>query len=150
MLLNNKNFAKLFTEVRELKKILIKNQVELEEIKSILINKTKPAPIGAYVHIGTSYEWGTPTIRISPSNWKKIKAGVQLKIRGQGWRFNDYFDEVSDEQFFHWDYWDFQGGINKPLMVTMRSKEYGDEVIYRGELHSSMIEEFRIKPKEQK
>lgn len=149
MLLNNKNFAKLFAEVRLLKELVLKNQVELEQIKSILINKAKAAPIGAYVHTDSSYEWGTPSIRISPANWKKIKAGEPLKIRGQGWRFNDYFNEVSDEQFFHWDYWDFQGGIGKPLIVTMRSKEYGDEVVYKGELYSSMIEEFKVKPKEQ-
>jgi len=144
MLLNNKNFAKLFSEVRQLKKLLVKNQVELEQIKSILVKKSMPAPVGAYVHIVTSYEWGTPTIRISPSNWKKIKAGVHLKIRGQGWRFNEYIDENSDKQFFNWDYWDFRGGIDKPLIVTMRRKGYDPEVIYSGELYSSMIEEFKI------
>lgn len=149
MLLNDKNFNRLFTEVRLLTKLVNKNQIELEQIKSILVNKAKPVPIGAYVHIDTSYEWGTPTIRISPANWKKIKSGVPLKIRGQGWRFNDYFDEVSDDQFFKWDYWEFNGGIGKPLIVTMRDKQYGDEVVYNGELYSSMIEEFRTKPKEQ-
>lgn len=150
MLLNNKNFAKLFAEVRLLKKLLLNNQNELEQIKKTLVNKAKSAPRGAYVHIGTSYEWGTPTIRISPANWKKIKSGVHLKIRGQGWRFNDYFDEVSDDQFFKWDYWEFNSSAEHPLIVTMRDKKFGDEVIYEGELHSSMIEEFRIKPKEKK
>lgn len=145
MLLNNKNFAKLFAEVRLLKKLLLKNQVELEQIKATLINKAKPDPIGAYIHIGTSYEWGTPTVRISPANWKKIKAGTHLRIRGQGWRFNDYFDEVSEDQYFKWDYWEFKGGIDKPLTVTMRDKEYGDEIVYNGDLHSSMVEEFKIK-----
>ena len=147
MLLNDKNFDKLFTEVRLLKRLVLQNQAELEQIKSILVNKAKPVPIGAYVHIGTSYEWGTPTIRISPANWKKIKSGVHVKIRGQGWRFNDYFDEVSDDQFFKWDYWEFNGGIGKPLIVTMRDKHYGDEVVYKGELNSSMIEEFAVKIK---
>jgi hypothetical protein len=147
MLLNNKNFAKLFNEVRQLKNLLIKNQLELQQIKSILVNEAKPAPVGAYVHIGTSYEWGTPTIRISASNWKKIKAGGHLKIRGQGWRFNEYIDENSDKQFFKWDYWEFQGGIDKPLIVTMRDKKLGEEIIYDGELYSSMIEEFEFSVK---
>ncbi len=145
MLVNNKNFAKLFSEVRQLKKLLIKNQLELQQIKSIIVNKAKPAPVGAYVHIGTSYEWGTPTIRISASNWKKIKAGIHLKIRGQGWRFNEYIDKNSDKQFFNWDYWEFQGGIDKPLIVTMRDKRLGEEIVYDGELYSSMIEEFSVK-----
>ena len=145
MILNDKNFDKLFTEVRLLKRLVLQSQAELEQIKSILVKRAKPVPIGAYVHIGTSYEWGTPTIRISPANWKKIKSGVHLKIRGQGWRFNDYFDEVSDDQFFKWDYWEFNGGIGKPLIVIMRDKQYGDEVVYNGELYSSMIKEFAVK-----
>lgn len=140
---------KLLKETAELKKMVLKNQLELKAIKNHLFKIAKPLPVGAYVHTDSSYEWGTPTIKISPVNWKKITAGERLKIRGQGWRFNDYFNEVSDEQFFHWDYWDFQGGIGKPLIVTMRSKEYGDEVVYKSELYLSMIEEFRVKPKEQ-
>lgn len=147
MLLNDKNFTTLMLEVRELKKILVKNQKELFLIKNILGTKSKRNPVGAYVHTDTSYEWGTPAIRISPANWKKIKSGVRLKIRGQGWRFNDYFDEVSDDQFFKWDYWEFNGGIGKPLIVTMRDKQYGDEVVYNGELYSSMVEEFAVKIK---
>ena len=82
----------------------------------------------------------------NPLFWSGTKNQVSS---GQGWRFNDYFDEVSDDQFFKWDYWEFNGGIGKPLIVTMRDKQYGDEVVYNGELYSSMIEEFRIKPKEQ-
>jgi hypothetical protein len=140
-----KKIEKLFDEIRQLKKLALKNQAELHQIKTILVNKAKPAPVGAYVHIGTSYEWGTPTIRISASNWKKIKAGVHLKIRGQGWRFNEYIDENSDKQFFKWDYWEFQGGIDKPLIVTMRDKKLGEEIVYDGELYSSMIEEFSVK-----
>lgn len=145
MIFNNKNFDKLFAEISLLKKIVLKNQDELKKIKSILVNKSKPLPTGAYVHIDPSYEWGSPTIRISPANWKKIKAGVHLRIRGQGWRFNDYFNEVSDDQFFKWDYWEFKGGIGQPLTVTMRDKQFGDEVVYNGDLHSSMIEEFKLK-----
>ena len=150
MLLNDKNFTTLMLEVRELKKLALKNRNDLILIRKVLEAKSKKQPVGAYIHINTSYEWGTPTIRINPSNWKKIKAGIQLKIRGQGWRFNDYFDEVSDDQFFKWDYWEFNSSAEHPLIVTMRDKQFGDEVIYEGELHSSMIEEFRIKPKEGK
>lgn len=145
MLLNDKNFTTLILEVRELKKLALKQQIELISIRKILEAKSKKYPIGAYVHIDPSYEWGSPTIKISPSNWKKIKAGVHLRIRGQGWRFNDYFNEVSDDQFFKWDYWEFKGGIGQPLTVTMRDKQFGDEVVYNGELHSSMIEEFKLK-----
>jgi hypothetical protein len=149
MSVETNKIEKLFKEITELKKLVLKNQVELKAIKVHLFEKAKPLPVGAYVHIAPSYEWGSPTIKISPTKWKKIKSGKHLKIRGQGWRFNDYFDEVSDDQFFKWDYWEFNGGIGKPLIVTMRDKQYGDEVVYNGELYSSMIEEFKIKPKEQ-
>lgn len=145
MLLNDKNFAKLFSEVRLLQKLLLKCQVDLEFIKTTLVSESKPLPVGAYIYLDTSYEWGTPRIKLRPENWKKIKAGVPLKIRGQGWRFNDHNDEVSDDQFFKWDYWEFKGGIGKSLIVTMRDKEFGDEVIYKAELYASMVKEFTVK-----
>jgi len=142
----NKLLRVLLQKVNAIHKLALKNQIEIDKLKKQLLYKSKPLPIGAFVSTDNSYEWGLPTIRISPSNWKKIKSGKTLKLRGQGWRFNDYFDEVSDDQFFHWDYWDFQGGINKPLIVTMVSKD-SSEVVYNSLLYPSMIKEFQQKPK---
>lgn len=140
----NKLLKVLIGKVDAVHKIALKNQIEIDKLKKHLVDKAKPPPTGAFVSTDHSYEWGLPTIRVSPSNWKKIKSGTPLKLRGQGWRFNDYFDEVSDDQFFHWDYWDFQGGIDKPLIVTMVGK-YGSEVVYNSLLYPSMIEEFHQK-----
>lgn len=97
----------LLEKVNAIHKITLSNKIEIYKLKKQLLFKSKPAPTGAYVSIDHSYEWGLPTIRISPLNWKKIKSGKYLMLRGQGWRFNDYFDEVSDDQFFKWDYWEF-------------------------------------------
>jgi len=145
--ITDRQLAKLLSDIKDLKKLALRQASEIKALKALIINKRKPLPTGAYVHIGHSYEWGCPTIRISPKNWKRIKSGEHITLRGQGWRFNDYFDEVSDEQFFHWDYWEFQGGLDKPLIVTMKSKEYSEEVVHIGDLHSSMVEEFKVKPK---
>ncbi len=140
----NKLLKVLLEKVNAVHKIALKNQVEIVKIRKQLLHKSKPVPTGAFVSADHSYEWGLPTIRISPSNWGKIKSGKTLKLRGQGWRFNDYFDEVSDDQFFHWDYWEFQGGINIPLIVTMLGK-HSSEVVYNSLLYLSMIKEFQQK-----
>lgn len=143
----NKLLKVLLEKVDAIHQIASNNQIEIDKLKKQLLLKSKPVSTGAFVSTNHSYEWGLPTIRISPSSWKKIKSGKYLKLRGQGWRFNEYFGEVSDDQFFKWDYWEFNGGIGKPLIVTMRDKQYGDEVVYNGKLYSSMIKEFAVKMK---
>ena len=65
-----------------------------------------------------------------PRNWRKVKAGSALSIRGKGYRY--------DGKFF-WDYWHFAGGIDGLLTVY-----YGDDGAtgWEGELSDASIEEF--------
>lgn len=80
-----------------------------------------------------SVSWGNDvavSIRLSPKNWAKIKAGKPLRIRGKGYRYED--------EFF-WDYWSFGGGLRGSLMVT-----YGDDgaVGFDGPLSEARIADY--------
>jgi len=61
-----------------------------------------------------SVEWGSEihSIKLTSRNWRRVKSGRQLKIRGKGYYY--------EGQFF-WDYWYFAGGIYGSLLVTYGS-----------------------------
>jgi hypothetical protein len=80
-----------------------------------------------------SVSWGNDvsvSIRLTPKNWAKIKAGKPLSIRGKGYQY---------EADFFWDYWNFSGGLRGSLMVT-----YGDDgaVGFDGALSGATITEY--------
>jgi hypothetical protein len=75
-------------------------------------------------------EWGYElhSIRLTPHNWRLVKSGKPLNIRGKGYRY--------DGEFF-WDYWRFSGGLDGALTVA-----YGDGggVGFVGKLSGAKIE----------
>lgn len=78
MPLTDRQISKLLKDISDLKKLALRQATEIKALKALIINKRKPLPTGAYVHIEHSYEWGCPTIRISPKNWKRIKSGAGI------------------------------------------------------------------------
>jgi hypothetical protein len=80
-----------------------------------------------------SVSWGNDvevSIRLTPRNWTRIKAGKTLQIRGKGYEY---------EGEFFWDYWDFSGGLDGSLTVM-----YGEDggVGFDGELAEATITEY--------
>ena len=51
--------------------------------------------------------------------------------------------DPSDEMFC-WDFWEFKGGIGKPMTVYMKSpqNDYDSEYAYEGPLRDDFIQEF--------
>jgi hypothetical protein len=79
-----------------------------------------------------SVSWGNDvevSIRLTPQNWARIKAGKRLHIRGKGYQY--------EGQFF-WDYWSFGGGLDGSLTVM-----YGEDggVGFDGRLADAEIRE---------
>jgi hypothetical protein len=79
-----------------------------------------------------SVRWGNDvgvSIRLTPKNWARIKAGKPLSIRGKGYYY---------EGEFFWDYWHFGGGLDGSLTVS-----YGEDggTGFDGNLKNAEIEE---------
>jgi hypothetical protein len=53
------------------------------------------------------------SIRLTPRNWARIKAGKTFHIRGKGYQY---------EGEFFWDYWSRGAGLDGSLTVT-----YGED-----------------------
>jgi hypothetical protein len=66
--------------------------------------------IGAEVSVGWGYDV-LVTIVLTPRNWRRVKSGKALSIRGKGYHY---------EGEFFWDYWQFNG-LGEELVV-----EYGN------------------------
>lgn len=78
-----------------------------------------------------SKEWGYEihSITLTSRNWRIVKSGQGLKIRGKGyWADGDHF----------WDYWTFNSTPDESLLV-----EYGDDGAtgFRGQMDAADIEE---------
>jgi hypothetical protein len=87
--------------------------------------------IGAEVSVGWGYDV-LVTIVLTPRNWRRVKSGKALSIRGKGYHY---------EGEFFWDYWHFNGPDHE-LVV-----DYGEDggTGYNDTLSGAQIVEGRYK-----
>ncbi len=131
----------------ELAKILNEQSEEIKQIKNnlnALIEQTKPKQMGAYLFPDCGYEWMFVQIKLPAQTWMRIKAGEHVKVEGKGWVPEEGVKPDPSDVLFCWDFWEFKGGIGKPMSVYMKSphNECDSEFAYEGILHEEFIEEF--------
>ena len=65
-------------------------------------------------------------------------------MEGKGWVPEEGVKPDHSDELFCWDFWEFKGGIGKPMTVYMKSphNDYDSEFAYEGVLHQEYIEEF--------
>jgi len=105
-------------------------------LKAVAVAKSrkKPKPEKNIGGATITVEWGYDlhSITLTERNWRRVKAGKPLSIRGKGYHY---------EGEFFWDYWQFSTTSKGSLLVG-----YGEDcgVGFDGELKDADIEE--IKP----
>jgi hypothetical protein len=123
------------------------NNSEYPQIKNslkALIEQTKPKRMGAYLFPDCGYEWMFVQIKLPAETWMRIKAGEHIKVEGKGWVPEEGVKPDPIDELFCWDFWEFKGGISKPMSVYMKSphNECDSEFAYEGVLREEFIEEF--------
>ena len=118
-----------------------------EQIKSLVLVAT-PAPVSVVIDPDCGYEWIGVHIRLDADTWSKIKAGEHIQIRGKGWVPDEDVGVDEEDDLFHWDHWEFNGGIGKPMKVTMicphdEVEDLDDGIAYEGPLLRSFIQEVK-------
>ena len=118
-----------------------------EQIKS-LVQVATPAPVSVVIDPECGYEWFGVRIQLDAETWSKVKAGKHIKIRGKGWVPDQNVGIDEEDDLFHWDHWEFNGGIGKPMKVTMicphdEVEDLDDGIAYEGPLLRSFIEELK-------
>jgi hypothetical protein len=116
-----------------------------EQIQHIVQVMT-PKPVPVVIDPECGYEWIGVHIRLDAQTWSRIKAGEHIKIKGKGWVPEEDFQPDPADELFHWDHWEFNGGIGKPMKITMESPheefmDLEDAVAYEGPLLSRYVHE---------
>ena len=135
------------TQLIKLIKIVEAQSQEIQQIKEglrTLIEQTKPKRMGAYVFPDCGYEWMFVQIKLPAEIWMRIKAGEHVKVEGKGWVPEEGVKPDPSDEMFCWDFWEFKGGIGKPMTVYMKSphNEYDSEFAYEGVLREEYIQEY--------
>ena len=145
-------------ELDHIKKSLtqIKATLELQtnEIKQLreqiqnLSQVSKPKSTGVVIDPDCGYEWMWLNLRLDAETWSRIKTGEHLELRGIGWIPDEHEKPDPANENFYWDYWEFNGGLNKPMRVTMVSPhddslDIDDRTAYEGPLLESFILELK-------
>jgi hypothetical protein len=133
------------TELLSLVQAQAKEISQIKELLSTLVEHTKPKPMGAYLFPDCGYEWMFVQIKLSAETWMRIKAGEHVKVAGQGWVPEEGVKPDPNDELFCWDFWEFKGGIGKPMTVYMKSPhdEYSTGFAYEGLLLPDQFEEFQ-------
>ena len=76
-------------------------------------------------------------------------AGEHIKIMGKGWVPDEDVGIDEDDDLFHWDHWEFNGGVGKPMKVTMicphdEVEDLEDSIAYEGPLLLNFVQEVKV------
>lgn len=118
-----------------------------EQIQNIA-HATTPKPVPVVIDPECGYEWMGLHIRLDAEIWSRIKAGEHIKLKGKGWMPDDDAEPNPSDELFCWDHWEFNGGIGKPMKVTMESphenfEDIEDTIAHEGPLLARYIHELK-------
>ena len=146
MSLDLKGIEKALAQINQTLIQQSKDMSELREQVTRLVQLNTPKPVAAVIAPDCGYEWMWLSIHLDAETWSRVKAGEHIKIKGKGWMpIEDAIPDTADE-LFYWDHWEFNGGIDKPMKVTMicphdEVDDLDDDIAYEGPLLRSFIQE---------
>ena len=118
---------KIESTLDEINKQLISQSREISTLREQVNQLTSNKTFSAFIEPECDYAWIGLHINVDASTWSRIKAGEFVSIKGIGWSLDTSDKPDPTDENFYWDHWEFNGGINKPMKVTMESPR-GDDV----------------------
>ena len=144
------DFQQIKLALQEINQTLLTQSMEISELRRQvqgLVQATTQTSKYAEIEPDCGYEWMWVHIKIDAATWSRIKSGDHVSIKGNGWIPDASKEPNPNDQDFHWDTWEFYGGINKPMKVMMDSPvdeatDPEDRIAYEGPLLKEFIMEF--------
>ena len=126
-----------------------KDITKLRKQLSQLVKHSTPTPVTALIEPDCEYSWMWTRIHLDAKTWSRVKAGEHVKVKGKGWVPEDTDLADPKHEDFHWDFWEFNGGIGKPMKVIMKSSRYKyddpeDEIAFDGLLLKCYVQELGL------
>jgi hypothetical protein len=135
------DFQKISIALSEIIQTLQSQSNEILELRNQvqnLIEASTPSASCAVIEPDCGYEW----------MWARIKSGEHVTLKGNGWIPHETQPPNPKDENFYWDYWEFNGGINKPMKLSMESPndhfdDPEDLIAYEGPLLQEFVHEFK-------
>jgi len=145
------DFQKITTALREINRTLQSQSNEILELRNQvqnLIQANTPSSSYAVIEPDCGYEWMWARIQLDANTWARIKSGEHVTLKGKGWIPHETQTPNPKDENFYWDYWEFNGGINKPMKLSMESPnghfdDPEDLIAYEGPLLQEFVHEFK-------
>ncbi len=98
-----------------------KDILELREDLKQLVNDSKPKLTKVVIDPECGYEWIGLHIQLDVGTWSRIKSREEVLLKDRGWVPDQNVKPDPADKNFYWDYWEFNGGIDRPMRVEMVS-----------------------------
>ena len=145
----NRQFAEILLRLEELTEAVKSNTAETRKLRLKLTRKKREtAKTARITHPAILYEYPSMTVALDSKQWRAVKAGKILTVRGNGYDYTQYLDD-DVEPHIDWDYWTFNktrsGSVEVILMELDSNPPEVD--IFSGTLDECEIVETEVTPK---
>ncbi len=147
------DFQKIATALLEINQTLKSQSNEILELRNQvqnLIQAKTPSSNCAVIEPDCGYEWMWARIQLDADTWSRIKSGERVTLKGKGSIPLETKTPNPNDENFYWDYWEFNGRINKPMKLSMENPDDhfddpDDLIAYEGHIDPSFIISVRKK-----
>jgi len=98
-----------------------KDILELRDDFKKIAQASKPSSTDVVIDPECGYEWIGLHLQLDSNTWARIKSGEEVLLKGRGWVPDQNVKPNPADKNFYWDYWEFSGGIDRPMRVEMVS-----------------------------
>jgi hypothetical protein len=144
----NKQFAEILLKLEILTEAVKSNTAETRKLRLKLNSKKRETAKTAFItHPEILYEYPSMTVNLDAKQWRAVKDGKIITVRGNGYDYTKNLDDDGVEPHIDWDYWTFnktrQGSVEVILMELDFNPPEID--IFSGSLNDCKIVETEVK-----
>lgn len=144
----NKQLTEILAKLDLMTEAFEKNTAELRKLRLELYGKKRERPKSAAITFPNwCYEYEPMTVYLDVKQWRAVKEGKVITVRGQGEDISKFASEGGPTT--EWDYWTFNKESAGHVQVVMgeETSELGTDIAYEGHLDACEIVETEVTPK---
>ena len=144
----SKQLTEILLRLDALTEAVEKNTAELRKFRLKLYGKKRERPKSAAITFPNwCYEYEPMTVYLDVKQWRAVREGKVITVRGQGEDVSEYVDE--GQPTTEWDYWTFNKESAGHVQVVMgeETADWQADIAYDGHLGACEIVETEVTPK---
>ena len=144
----SKQLSEIILRLDALAVAVEKNSKELRKFRLELFGKKRESPKSAAITFPDwCYEYEPMTVYLDVKQWRAVREGKVITVRGQGEDVSEYVDD--GQPTTEWDYWTFNKESAGHVQVVMgeETADWQADIAYDGHLDACEIVETEVTPK---